>query len=104
MRGAQLDAAAQQKAEALLETLRETAMRRGAISERQSRLRADIAIEIEVQGIPAELAQRIAFQLVFKFDVAELAGQDVWRAIGQLFPLCGDVGVIRDRRRRSRRM
>jgi hypothetical protein len=78
-----LDAAAR-KAKALLATLRQTAMRRGAISGRQGRLKADIAIEIEVQGIPTELAQRIALQLVFKFDIAQLAGRDVWRAIGRL--------------------
>ncbi len=75
---------AAQKARTLLERLRRTAMRRGAISERQSQLKAEIAPEIEAQGIPAALAQRIALQLVFKCDVTELADRAVWRAVGQL--------------------
>jgi hypothetical protein len=58
-------------------------MRRGAITKRQRRLRSDIARTIEAQGIPPDLAKRIAFQLVFKFDAAKLADQAVWRAIGQ---------------------
>jgi hypothetical protein len=59
-------------------------MRRGAISKRQSRLKEDVAGAIETQGIPSALAHRIAFQLVFKFDAAELQDPAVWRAIGRL--------------------
>jgi hypothetical protein len=51
------------KAQPLLDVLRQTAMRRGAISKRQSRLKEDIASAIETQGIPPPLAHRIAFQL-----------------------------------------
>jgi len=73
-------------------------MRRGAISKRQSRRQGEIAGAIEAQGLPAALARRIAFQLVFKFDVAELADQVVWRAIGEqlereMARLRGHVGL-----------
>jgi hypothetical protein len=75
--------ATERHANALLDWLRQSAMRRGAISRRQHQLKADITSELEAQGIPSILAQRIAFQLVFKFDVAELAGRRLWRAIGR---------------------
>ena len=78
-----MDSAAQ-KAGALLDQLRRTAMRRGAISEQQKVLKAEIAGAIEAQGNPAALAHRIAFQLVFKCDVAELGDHAVWDAIGRL--------------------
>ncbi len=50
-------------------------MRRGAITKRQRRIQSDIARTIEGQGIPPDLAKRIAFQLVLKFDAAKLADQ-----------------------------
>jgi hypothetical protein len=59
-------------------------MRRGAITKRQRRIQSDIARAIEGQGIPPDLARRIAFQLVVKCDPAKLADQTVWRAIGEL--------------------
>jgi hypothetical protein len=72
------------KAKVLLDVLRRTAMRRGAITRRQRRVQSDIASTIEAEGIPPDLAKRIAFQLVFKFDVSKLMDRTVWRAIGQL--------------------
>jgi hypothetical protein len=71
------------RAEVLLTRLRRTAMRRGAISRAQGRLKADIASVIRTQAVPAALADRIAFQLVFKFNAAELEDSTTWRAIGQ---------------------
>jgi len=73
-----------QKAQRLLEGLRRTAMRRGAISRAQGRLKQEIAAAIAAQGIAAALSARIALQLVFKFDAAELAGRAVWSAIGRI--------------------
>jgi hypothetical protein len=59
-------------------------MRRGAISRQQRRLKRDIAAAIKAQRIAAAIAERIAFQLVFKFDASELGDRTVWAAIGQI--------------------
>jgi hypothetical protein len=63
--------------------MRQTPMRRGALSERQRRRRSDIAVAIEAQDVPPALALRIAFQLVVKFSDDELGDHAVWRAVGQ---------------------
>jgi hypothetical protein len=57
-------------------------MRRGAISEQQRLLKERISSTIEIRGIPTRLAQRIAFQLVFKFKLSELEDSAVWCAVG----------------------
>jgi len=59
-------------------------MRRGALSERKSRRRSDIAAALEAQGLPAALALRMAFQFVLKFGDDELGDHAVWRAAGQI--------------------
>jgi hypothetical protein len=64
--------------------MRQTAMRRGAITDNQRRLNDEIARTIEAHRTPAPLARRIAFQLVIKFDAAELADPAVWSAVGRL--------------------
>jgi hypothetical protein len=75
---------AARKAQRLLDRLRQTAMRRGAISRQRRRLKREIAAAIRAQGIAAAISDRIAFQLVFKFDASELADRTVWAAIGQI--------------------
>jgi len=57
-------------------------MRRGALSERKSERRAEISAALEAQELPAALAQRMAFQFVFKFRDDELGDHAVWRAAG----------------------
>ena len=74
---------AAQRAEILLDRMRETPMRRGALTSKASRLRADISRALVSQGVPGRLAQRVAFQLVFKFHARELYDLPVWQAIGQ---------------------
>ncbi len=59
-------------------------MRRGALSGKKSARRAEIAAALEAQNIPAALAQRVAFQFVFKFRDDELGDHAVWRAAGQI--------------------
>jgi len=59
-------------------------MRRGALSEKKSKRRSDIAAALEAQGLPAALALRMAFQFVFKFGDDELGDHAVWRAAGQI--------------------
>jgi hypothetical protein len=59
-------------------------MRRGAISEKKSARRSEIAAALAAQELPAALAQRIAFQFVFKFTDDELGDHAVWRAAGQI--------------------
>jgi hypothetical protein len=72
------------QAQALLDVLRQTPMRRGALSRRQCQLKRDISTAIGAQGVPPELAQRVAFQLVFKLDLAEVGDEPVWCATGRL--------------------
>src|SRR6266498_1522272 len=72
-------------AKALLETLRRTPLLRGGKFTRDKRrLRIRISRAIESQGVLQRLAQRIALQLVWKFDVPDLGDHTVWRATGQL--------------------
>jgi hypothetical protein len=59
-------------------------MRRGALSEKKSQRRSDIAAALEAQGLPAALALRVAFQFVFKFADDELGDHAAWRAAGQI--------------------
>jgi hypothetical protein len=70
-------------------------MRRGAISDGRSERKTEIAAAIEAQGIATELARRIAFQLVLKIDIEELANRAVWDAIGQFLRL--EVAQLRTR-------
>jgi len=72
------------EAERLLEGLRRTPMRRGAISRAQGRLKQEMAAAIAGQGVAAALADRIALQLVFKFDASELGDGPLWSAIGRV--------------------
>ena len=65
----------------LLRTMRQTPMRRGGTSPHRE-IEARIAAAIEKAGVAARLAQRVARQLVLKFDVAELGGPPTWNAIG----------------------
>src|ERR1051325_10272576 len=59
-------------------------MRRGALSARKSARRAEIAAALQAQTVPAALAQRMAFQLVFKIADDKLGDHAVWRAAGQI--------------------
>lgn len=73
------------KAVALLENLRRTPMSMGGrLHESQRIVRAQIERSIEDRGVPVRLAERIARQLVFKFDTAALGDRSTWRAMGEL--------------------
>jgi hypothetical protein len=74
---------AERQARRLLERMRRTAMRRGAISSQQGKLKQDIAAAIEAQGVAAALSNRIAFQLVFKFP-GDLSDRTLWVALGRI--------------------
>jgi hypothetical protein len=73
----------EQIALALLERMRETPMRRGALSKRMRLIRDAMSGVIAGQGVLPALSQRVAFQLAFKFHARELGGPDVWAAIGR---------------------
>lgn len=73
------------KAATLLENLRRTPMSMGGrLTENRRIIRANIERTIEDRGVPARLAERIARQLVFKFDTAALGDRATWRAMGEL--------------------
>src|SRR5204863_1909539 len=76
--------AATRTAQALLGRVRQTAMRRGALPRKKRKRRGDIAAALEAQGLPTALANRMAFQFVFKFSDDELGDHAVWRAVAQI--------------------
>lgn len=76
-------AGATASAGALLDAMRRTPMRRGAIRERYVQLRDAIADAIAAEGVCAPLARRVAFQLVLKFEEGQLGDRTVWRHIGR---------------------
>jgi hypothetical protein len=86
---------AEKAAEALLERMRETPMRRGALPRRARTLRTAIARAIASQDVPEPLSRRIAFQLAFKLPARELHGRDVWEAAGRI--VRGDINCLRER-------
>jgi hypothetical protein len=79
-----LTTVAEQRALALLDEMRQTPMRRGALSEQAWQIRSDIADTLAAEQVPGVLARRIAFQLAFKFQPKTLYDRDVWRALGQI--------------------
>ena len=86
---------AEQAAEALLERMRETPMRRGALPRKARTLRTAIARAIASQDVPEPLSRRVAFQLTFKVPARELHGRDAWEAIGRI--IRRDVSCLRER-------
>jgi len=75
---------ADRRAKELLASMRRTPMRRGGrIAEQKRILQASIATTLEAEGVIPRLAGRIAFQLVLKFEIGDLGGRSVWRAIGR---------------------
>jgi len=80
----ELTTSAEERAGRLLERMRETPMRRGALSRRARQLMRDIAKAIAGEGVPPVLAQRVAFQFAFKFNRRDLYDQPEWRAIGAI--------------------
>jgi len=83
------------RARAVLQQMRKTPMRRGALAKFARQLRADLARTLADGGVADPLAQRIAFQLVSKIDLDELRDKDVWRALAVL--LREEITVLTDR-------
>ena len=69
------------RAERLLEHVRETPMRRGALSKERRALKTRIAAALSCGGVPAVLAERMAFQLAFKCSPSDLRDEIVWPAV-----------------------
>jgi hypothetical protein len=82
------------QARALLWEMRETPMKRGALSRRARQVRADIGTTFASEGVPDLLAQRIAFQLVAKIDLDELHDERVWRALAAI--LCEEIDALKE--------
>lgn len=82
---ASIDATPAAKASALLENVRRTPLAHGRLRDAKAALRWSIARTIEdCGGVPQRLADRIAFQLVFKFGPAAVGDVRTWRALGVL--------------------
>jgi hypothetical protein len=93
---------AEQRARWLLEQMRETPMRRGALPRSAAQLKRDLGRTIAAQGVPLRLAQRIAFQFALKFPRRDLYGEAEWRAIGDILQeeigyLRGEIGMSEQR-------
>ena len=80
----EISTTAEERAGYLLERLREAPMRRGALSQRARQLALEIAKVVEAEGVPASLAQRLGFQLAFKFHRRDLYDEAEWKAIGRI--------------------
>jgi len=85
---------AEQRARWLLEQLRETPMRRGALPRAAGQLKRDLVRAIAGQGVPLRLAQRVAFQLALKNPRRDLFGEAEWRAIGDV--LQEEIAYLKD--------
>jgi hypothetical protein len=81
---ASIDTTPTAKAAALLENVRRTPMAHGRLRDAKAALRWNIARTVEDCGVPQRLADRIAFQLVFKFGPAAVGDLRTWRALGGL--------------------
>jgi hypothetical protein len=91
----------EKSAQALLDSMRQSPMRRGALSEQGWQTRGDIARAIVAEGVPAPLARRVAFQLASKIHPRELEDAEVWRAIGRI--LQAEVACLKQRARMGER-
>jgi hypothetical protein len=74
----------EQRAIWLLEQMRETPMRRGALPRAAGHLRRHLSRVIAEQGVPPVLAGRVALQFSLKFRRRDLFGEAEWRAIGNI--------------------
>ena len=83
----------------LLERMRETPMRRGALTSRSTAIRKAIARAIADEQVPPRLAARVALQLAFKFHRRDLYDEDVWQAIGSV--LRDEISRLQERARMS---
>ena len=82
------------QARALLWEMRETPMKRGALSKRARQVRADMARTLTGEGVPELLAQRVAFQLVLKIDLEQLRDALLWRALA--VALCREIAALKE--------
>src|SRR5262249_10224876 len=83
----------EQRARWLLEQMRETPMRRGALPRAACQLRRDLCRTISAQGVPLDLAERVAFQFALKFHRRDLFDGVEWRAIGTI--LRGEIDYLK---------
>lgn len=74
----------EQRAIWLLEQMRETPMRRGALPRAAGHLRRNLCRVIAEQGVPPVLARRVAFQFALKFRRRDLFDEAEWRVVGQI--------------------
>jgi len=91
----QITTSAEERAQNLLDRMRETPMRRGALSPRARQLRREIAKAMAAEGVPGILAQRISFQLAFKFQRRDLYDEPEWAAIGRI--VRQEIGRLKDK-------
>ena len=82
------------RARTLLWRMRETPMKRGALSKRSREVRAALARALAAASVPERLAQRVAFQLVIKIDIDELRDERIWHELGVI--LRGEIDALKE--------
>jgi len=85
----------EERAQWLLGRMRQTPMRRGALSKSAQSIKRDMARVMAEEGVPAVLARRLAFQLAFKFRPNELYGDHEWRAMARF--VCREIRLLKDK-------
>ena len=73
---------ARRRARAVLEQLRRTPMRRGALPRLRAHLKDEIASTIKAQGVSLTLARRLALQMAVKLEPEEWGDRRLWIAVG----------------------
>jgi hypothetical protein len=90
-----VEGTAEERARWLLEQMRETPMRRGAVPRAAVPLRREISRTIAGRDVPHVLAHRIALQLTLKFHRRDLFAEAEWRAIGDV--LRSEIDALKHR-------
>jgi len=91
----ELTTSAAERARSILDRMRETPMRRGALSKRAREVRVRLGETLDRAGVPDRLAQRIAFQLVIKIDLNELRDERIWHAVAAV--VRDEIAVLKER-------
>ena len=91
----EITTSAREEAVDVLERMRETPMRRGALTKPARQLRSEISRTLAADGVPDPLARRVAFQLVVKIRLEELRDEYMWRGLAAI--LRGEIDALHQR-------
>jgi hypothetical protein len=96
-----LTTSAKERAHALLDRMRQTPMRRGALPERAWETRSDIATALAAEGVPGPLARR-RLSTGVQVSPPRVGRRPVWRAVSHL--LQAEIACLKQRGHGQRRI